>query len=175
MIYLICLIYLSQAWKIDETALLYRFCWSLFLGPGKFYYAWVGGSLSSLLPVALGFRSRLGYLCTGPYFLSLALPSSEVREHELAKFDANRRAVEMLERLCTMKAKARIRTSLLICTDVFCFGEICSPFFGDLGSLLTLSAAGHAGDPPVRHGASLGPGRAPWRVLWAFKDAKSGK
>ena len=28
---------------------------------------------------------------------------------------------------------------------------------------------------PYTHGASLGPGRAPWRVLWALKVAKSGK
>ena len=33
---------------------------------------------------------------------------------------------------------------------------------------------GHAGETPVYHGASLGPGRAPWRVLWTFKVAKSG-
>ena len=31
---------------------------------------------------------------------------------------------------------------------------------------LSLSTAGH-----VHHGASVGPGRAPWRVLWAFKVA----
>ena len=43
------------------------------------------------------------------------------------------------------------------------------------GSFLALSAAGHAGDPPVHHGASVGPDRAPWRMLWAFKVAKSGK
>ena len=43
------------------------------------------------------------------------------------------------------------------------------------GSFLALSAAGHAGDPPVHHGASVGPGRVPWRVLWALKVAKSGK
>ena len=28
---------------------------------------------------------------------------------------------------------------------------------------------------PVCDGASVGPGGAPWRVLWAFKVAKSGK
>ena len=32
-----------------------------------------------------------------------------------------------------------------------------------------LSAAGYAGGPPVHDGASVGPGRAPWRVLWAFR------
>ena len=33
----------------------------------------------------------------------------------------------------------------------------------------SLSTVGHAGGPPVHHGASLGPERAPWRVLRAFK------
>ena len=48
-------------------------------------------------------------------------------------------------------------------------------FLSGLGSLLALSTAGHARDPRVHHGARVGPGRAPWRVLWAFKVAKSGK
>ena len=50
-----------------------------------------------------------------------------------------------------------------------------SHFFGHLHaflrrpwSFLALSAAGHAGGPPVHHDARSGPGRAPWRVLWAF-------
>ena len=43
------------------------------------------------------------------------------------------------------------------------------------GSFRTLSAAGHAGGPPVHHGESVGHGRAPWRVLWAFTVAKSVK
>ena len=43
-------------------------------------------------------------------------------------------------------------------------------FSGARGSFLALSDAGHARGPPVHHGASLGPGRAPWRVLWAFKS-----
>ena len=42
------------------------------------------------------------------------------------------------------------------------------------GTFIVLSAAGHAGAPPVHDGASVGPGRAPWRVLWAFKVAKPG-
>ena len=37
-------------------------------------------------------------------------------------------------------------------------------FSSGRGSFLALSAAGHAGDPPVHHGASVGPGRAPWRL-----------
>ena len=32
-----------------------------------------------------------------------------------------------------------------------------------------------AGRPPEHHGASLGPGRGPWHVLWGFKVAKIGK
>ena len=40
---------------------------------------------------------------------------------------------------------------------------------------LALSAAGHTGGPPIHHGASVGPRRAPWRVLWALKAAKYGK
>ena len=51
-------------------------------------------------------------------------------------------------------------------TQLFCSGR---------GSFLELSAAGHAEDPPVRGGSSVGPGRALWRVPWAFKVAKSGK
>ena len=36
---------------------------------------------------------------------------------------------------------------------------------------LALSAVGHAVGTRVHYGASLGPGRAPWYVLWAFKVA----
>ena len=50
-----------------------------------------------------------------------------------------------------------------------------SLFSSGRGSFLALSAAGHAGDLPVYNGASVGSGRAPWRVLWAFKVEKSGK
>ena len=55
------------------------------------------------------------------------------------------------------------------------FRNICTLFSGAHRSFLALSAAGHAGGPPVHHGATLDPGRAPWRVLWAFKVADSGK
>ena len=48
-------------------------------------------------------------------------------------------------------------------------------FSSDRGSFLALSAAGHAGGSRVHHGASVGPGRAPWRALCAFKVARSGK
>ena len=43
------------------------------------------------------------------------------------------------------------------------------------GSFLALSVAGQAGGPPVHQGASVVPDRAPWRALWAFKAARSGK
>ena len=33
------------------------------------------------------------------------------------------------------------------------------------GSFLALSAAGHVGGPSVHYGASVSPGRAPWRAL----------
>ena len=55
------------------------------------------------------------------------------------------------------------------------FFDICTFFSGARGSFIALSAAGHAGGPPVNHGASVGPGQAPWRVLWAFNVAKSGE
>ena len=48
-------------------------------------------------------------------------------------------------------------------------------FSATRGSFLALSAARHAGGSPVYHSTSLGPAQAPWRVLWAFKVAKSGK
>ena len=54
----------------------------------------------------------------------------------------------------------------------------CKTFLFRPRVFLALSAAGPAGGTPVHHGASVGPGRAPWRVLWAFKEfkvTKSGK
>ena len=39
------------------------------------------------------------------------------------------------------------------------------------GSFLVPSAPGHAGSPPEHHGASSGPGRGPWHVLWGFEVA----
>ena len=56
-----------------------------------------------------------------------------------------------------------------------CFLDICTLFSGAHGSFFVLSAVGHAAGPPVHHGGSLGPRRAPWRGLWAFKVTKSGK
>ena len=55
------------------------------------------------------------------------------------------------------------------------FFTVCTLFSGARESFLALSAAGHAGGPRIQHGASVGPDRAQWRVLWAFKVAKSGK
>ena len=48
-------------------------------------------------------------------------------------------------------------------------------FSSGRGSFLPLSAAGQAGGTPIHHGASVGPGQAPWRVFWASIVAKSGK
>ena len=73
----------------------------------------------------------------------------------------------------TVYSTSSYHYSIYQCVCVFFY--ICALFSGARGSFVALSAAGHEGDQPVHHGASLGPGRAPWRVLWAFKDAKSGK
>ena len=61
---------------------------------------------------------------------------------------------------------------ILLCLNVFL--GICTIFSDALGPFLTISAAGHAGVPHIHDGASLGPRRAPWRVLWALKVAKAG-
>ena len=47
-------------------------------------------------------------------------------------------------------------------------------FSSDRGSFLAFSAAGHTGGSRTHCDASLGPGRTPWRVLWAFKVARAG-
>ena len=73
----------------------------------------------------------------------------------------------------TVYSTSSYHYSIYQCVCVFFY--ICALFSGARGSFVALPAAGHEGDQPVHHGASLGPGRAPWRVLWAFKDAKSGK
>ena len=43
------------------------------------------------------------------------------------------------------------------------------------GSFLVLPVAGHVGGLRVHCGASVGPGRGPWHVLWGFKVAKTDK
>ena len=52
--------------------------------------------------------------------------------------------------------------------------DICTLFSGTYGSFPALAAGGHTGRRSVRHGASLGSGRAPWHVLWVFKVTISG-
>ena len=57
-----------------------------------------------------------------------------------------------------------------------CFFGTCGIVFSSglpvvFGSFLVLSAPWHAGSPPEHHGASVGPGRRPWHVLWGFKIA----
>ena len=61
---------------------------------------------------------------------------------------------------------------VLRCINVF-FLHIRHFFLSSRGSFLMLSAPGHAGSPPEHHGESVGPGRGPWHVLWAFKVASN--
>ena len=49
------------------------------------------------------------------------------------------------------------------------FGTFCS---SGRGCFLVLSAPWHAGSPPEHQGASVGPGRRPWHVLWGFEVAR---
>ena len=54
-------------------------------------------------------------------------------------------------------------------TSYMCFFVLIVIFFSPgRGSFIVLSAPGHAGSMPEHHGASVGPGRAPWHVLWGF-------
>ena len=54
------------------------------------------------------------------------------------------------------------------------FLHVCNFSSFGRGSFPALSAVRYAGGPHVHYGASLGPGRAPWRVLWTFKVARAG-
>ena len=67
-----------------------------------------------------------------------------------------------------------ITTIYPICTNLI-FWTFTRLFPPPVGLFLALSAAGHAGGPPVHHGASWGPGRDALRVIWAFKVVRSGK
>ena len=49
---------------------------------------------------------------------------------------------------------------------VFCTSAF---FSSGRGSFLVLSAPEDAESPPEHYGASVGPGRGPWHVLWGFK------
>ena len=60
---------------------------------------------------------------------------------------------------------SRMRNVLFLHIDKFSSGH---------GSFFVLSGAEHAGGAHVRFGASLGPGRARWRIIWAFKVARTG-
>ena len=55
------------------------------------------------------------------------------------------------------------------------FSEIDLLFTSCRGCSVAPSAGGHAGSSGGHHGASVVPGRGPWRVLWASKVAKSGE
>ena len=50
------------------------------------------------------------------------------------------------------------------------FQQITKVFSSGCGSLLALWVAGHAGDTPVHDGASVGPGRTPWRVTLGLQS-----
>ena len=47
------------------------------------------------------------------------------------------------------------------------------PIFAGRGFFLALPVAGHAGAPPIHYAAGLGPGQAPWRVIWTSKVARA--
>ena len=54
------------------------------------------------------------------------------------------------------------------CITMYQYNFFCAHrrfFSSGRGSFLVLSAPGHAGSPPEHHGASVDPGRGPWRVL----------
>ena len=59
---------------------------------------------------------------------------------------------------------------ILLCINVFLW-HIGIFFSSGRGSFLVLSAPWHAGSPREHQGASVGPGRHPWHVLWGFKVA----
>ena len=40
-------------------------------------------------------------------------------------------------------------------------------------SFLVFSAPAHAGSSPEHHGASMGPGRGPWHVIWGSKSQQT--
>ena len=58
---------------------------------------------------------------------------------------------------------------------IICFPEYKTFSLSVAGLFSRSRLRGTQGTRPVHHGASVGPGRAPWRLLWAFKVAKSGK
>ena len=53
------------------------------------------------------------------------------------------------------------------------FDHIDILFSSGRGSFLVLWYPGHAGRPSEHHGASAGPGRGPWHVLWGFEVASN--
>ena len=68
-----------------------------------------------------------------------------------------------------------IRRYIRACMKLTSFAQCSKVLSSGRGCFLALSAEGHAEGPPVHHGASVGPRRSPWRVLWACKVAISGK
>ena len=64
---------------------------------------------------------------------------------------------------------------VLLCTRVFILGNLSAILRRLWVVSPALSDAGHAEDPPVRHGPRLGPGWLPAVCLWALKVAQSEK
>ena len=61
---------------------------------------------------------------------------------------------------------------VLICVFICFCTSACFSSSGR-GSILVLSAPGHAGSPPEHHDASVGPGQGQCHVLWGFKVARN--
>ena len=68
----------------------------------------------------------------------------------------------------TLRQTCTIFYIILPCIKVF-FWYFDIFFSSSRGSSLVLSAPWHAVSSPQHHGASVGPGRPPWHVLWGFK------
>ena len=64
---------------------------------------------------------------------------------------------------------------VLLCTKRTIYAHRHFFFSSCRGSFLVLSVAGHPGVSRVHCGASPGPGRGLWHVLWGFKVARTGK
>ena len=78
----------------------------------------------------------------------------------------------VIKKLCTLLRKYYARTVLCVYYYVhMCFLAHRHFFLFRPRVFLVLSAPWHAKSPPKHQGASVGPGRLPWHVLWGFKVA----
>ena len=117
------------------------------------------------LPVYLTKSSPQSTMCV---FMSSWLSQKIRRRLTISLFpreNRNRENALICKLLCT--------SYVSYCVPTCFFVDICTLFSGARGPFIALSAPGQASGPPVHHGASLGPGRAPWGVIWACKVAKS--